>query len=299
MVVFRIPGMVHRNSGLLQSARVFSQSTSANRNSMPENLWAFEVQRRASHATASSSASEARGIDSMATQNVDTCLFPELLTKPERKRTLVSIDPDSNGAISTFTWPASPRSSPTSSGRQTLVEMLRAAEIRVHDMPTETWQMRSREKKRPSALAMQRLLKPLLEDSEIVRIAVEFSTPTHLSGKFAWYDSGYASGLLDGVFQTMGVEYERVLVSSWKKELGLYKLGKEGSLTLARELFVEQHESVLKRKKDHGRAESLLIGAWALGLRKENGCAEVAWPESEEDRGSDTENDDDHHDDES
>ena len=87
--------------------------------------------------------------------------------------------------------------------------------------------------------------------------------------------------MLDGVFQTMGVTYERVLVSSWKKELGLNKLGKPGSLALARELFVEQRDVYLTRKKDHGRAESLLIGAWALGLRRENGCEEVIWPASE------------------
>jgi hypothetical protein len=292
MGVLRIPSMVHRNRGMLKSARVFSNSSTANLNSTREKTWACGTPRRVSHVTASSSAPEARVNDPTAIQNIDTCLFAELLTKPECKRTLVSIDPDSNGAISTFTWPALSISSPSSPRHQTVVEMLRAADIGVHDMPTETWQMRSREKKRPSALAIQRLLKPMLNDSEIVRIAVEFSTPTHLSGKFAWYDSGYASGLLDGVFQTMGVTYERVLVSSWKRELGLYKLGKPGSLALARELFVEQHEAVLKRKKDHGRAESLLIGAWALGLRKENGCNEVAWPESEEDQGSDTEEDD-------
>ena len=159
--------------------------------------------------------------------------------------------------------------------------MLRSADIVVHDMPTEAWEMRSRVKKRPSAQSIRQLLQPLLEEADIVRVAVEFSTPTHLSGKFAWYDSGYASGMLDGVFQTMGVTYERALVSSWKKELGLNTLGKPGSLALARELFVEQRDAVLKRKKDHGRAESLLIGAWALGLRKDTGCAEVMWPESQ------------------
>jgi len=154
-------------------------------------------------------------------------------------------------------------------------------------MPTETWEMRSREKKRPSAREIHRLLRPLLEESDIVRVAVEFSTPTHLSGKFAWYDSGYASGTLDGVFQTLGITYARALVSSWKKDLGLVKLGKAGSLALAKDLFIDQGDEYLKRKKDHGRAESLLIGAWALGLRR-NGCSELAWPE-EEACGSDAE----------
>lgn len=56
-------------------------------------------------------------------------------------------------------------------------------------------------------------------------------------------------------------------MSSWKKDLGLVKLGKAGSLELARILFEDQKDVYLTRKKDHGRAESMLIGAWALGLR--------------------------------
>jgi hypothetical protein len=215
---------------------------------------------------------------SSAIYNLGNCLFPELLSKPELKRTLVSIDPDSNGAISTFTWQPSSNSTPR---HQNLLEMLREADIVVHDMPTETWEMRSRQKKRPSATELVGLFRPLLDDADIVRVAVEFTTPTHLSGKFAWYDSGYASGTLDGVFQTMGVVYDRVPVASWKKDLGLIKLGKPGSLALAHEVFVDHKNKYLTRKKDHGRAESLLIGAWALGLRKDDSelLGLAGWPE--------------------
>ena len=64
----------------------------------------------------------------------------------------------------------------------------------------------------------------------------------------------------------------------------------------------------MKRKKDHGRAESLLIGAWALGLRKDNARGEVTWPEiipteaetdvETEDARSESDDDDDDDDDE-
>ena len=193
MVVACIPGIVQRHPSFLQNARVLSIAT-ANSNSHATQFASCTVARKASHATASSSAPETPRSRATAIQSIDACLFPELVTKPDRKRTLVAIDPDSNGAVSTFTWPASSISSHSSPRYLTLVEMLRSADIEVHDMPTEPWQLRNREKKRPSARAIQRILQPLIEDSDIVRIAVEFSTPTHLSGKFAWYDSGYASG---------------------------------------------------------------------------------------------------------
>ena len=170
-----------------------------------------------------------------------TLLFPELSTETQRRRTLVAIDPDSNGAVSTFTWGAAPSSVDT-----TPWGLLNTADVAVFDMPTEIWQMRTREKKQPSPEALVELFRSLQEDDALVCAAVEFSTPTHLSGKFAWYDSGFASGMLCGIFHTMNLPYERVAVSSWKKDLGLIKLGKPGSLALARSLFENHRDSYLR-----------------------------------------------------
>lgn len=193
-----------------------------------------------------------------------TLLFPELLQDTHLRRTLLSIDPDSNGAITAFTWKS------TQSIHNGALSMIQTADIQVYDMPTEVWQMRSREKKRPSSEALVNLFRSFQDGESIVRVAVESSTPTHLSGKFAWYDSGFSSGMLHGIFDALGLTSERVPVSSWKKDLGLVKLGKPGSLELAKILFKEQKELYLTRKKDHGRAESMLIGAWALGLRPDD-----------------------------
>jgi hypothetical protein len=176
-----------------------------------------------------------------ATPQGTTPLFPQLSTETHRQRTLIAIDPDSNGAVSSFTWAASPNSVDT-----TPWGLLNSADITVFDMPTEIWQMRSREKKQPSPEALVELFRSFQVDDALVCAAVEFSTPTHLSGKFAWYDSGFASGMLYGIFHTMNLPYERVAVSSWKKDLGLIKLGKPGSLALARSLF-ENHQDIYLR----------------------------------------------------
>jgi hypothetical protein len=36
-----------------------------------------------------------------------------------------------------------------------------------------------------------------------------------------------------------------------------------------------------RRKKDHGRAESLLIGAWTLGIRPYQSTDAGSWPDIE------------------
>lgn len=55
---------------------------------------------------------------------------------------------------------------------------------------------------------------------------------------------GYSSGLLTGLLTSQGVPYQRVDAASWKRHLGLYRLGKEGSLALARQLFPQALDSL-------------------------------------------------------
>jgi hypothetical protein len=212
-------------------------------------------------------------------------VFPELL-KPNKSSVIVGVDPDSSGAIATLRWTNS----------DTLLnlppdQLISFAQAEVFDMPTEVWKMKAREKKQPSPAAFLQLIqKVAAEDpSAALRAAVEFTTPTHLSGKYAWYGSGFATGLITGLFISQNLQYERVSASMWKRSLGLTKAGKEGSLALARQLFPQAAEKYLKRKKDHGRAEALLIAAWALGVRAAP-CA-VLVPST--DSGEETEEDED------
>ena len=54
--------------------------------------------------------------------------------------------------------------------------------------------------------------------------------------------------------------------ATWKKHFGLLKQDKGASLELARKLFPE---APLSRKKDHNRAEALLIARYGWATRKE------------------------------
>jgi hypothetical protein len=63
------------------------------------------------------------------------------------------------------------------------------------------------------------------------------------------------------VLRLSGYEVHRVHPVTWKRFYGLHS-DKDECLNLARNLFFD-HPS-LKRKKDHNRAESLLIARWGL-----------------------------------
>jgi len=213
--------------------------------------------------------------------------FPELL-KPGTSSVIIGVDPDASGAIATLRW----------SNDDALLDLppdqlVSVAQPEVFDMPTEIWKMKAREKKQPSPTTFLQLLQDIAaeEPKAAVRAAVEFTTPTHLSGKYAWYGSGYATGLITGLFIAENLEYQRISAASWKRSLGLSKTGKEGSLALARQLFPQAAEKYLKRKKDHGRAEALLIAAWALGVRAAPCVVEVpssSTSEGEDETGSDS-----------
>ncbi len=56
---------------------------------------------------------------------------------------------------------------------------------------------------------------------------------------------GFSFGLLQGLLTAQGIRYQRVDASAWKRHLGLFRLGKDGSLSLARQLF-PQAEAFLR-----------------------------------------------------
>lgn len=72
-------------------------------------------------------------------------------------------------------------------------------------------------------------------------------------------------GILKCALVSCNVEYKEVLPRQWKKDMELDS-DKEKSRFTAISLF-PQVKDKLKRKKDHGRAEALLILEWG---RREN-----------------------------
>ncbi|KAG1674865.1 hypothetical protein FOA52_015255, partial [Chlamydomonas sp. UWO 241] len=76
----------------------------------------------------------------------------------------------------------------------------------------------------------------------------------------------YTNGVWHGMVAMAGFEAGSVPARVWKKELGLFRLSKDASRLLASRLFPAM-APLLLLKKHHGRAEALLIAAWALGVR--------------------------------
>lgn len=76
-------------------------------------------------------------------------------------------------------------------------------------------------------------------------------------------DQGITAGLIEGVAAGYDLPVtHKPLPMQWKRKLGLLGQDKEASRQLAIDLFPTA-EKYLRRKKDHNRAEALLLIAWA------------------------------------
>lgn len=73
-------------------------------------------------------------------------------------------------------------------------------------------------------------------------------------------------GLWEGMLIGKNVILTMVLPAAWKKHFKLLNKEKDDSIALAKKLFPAQ-ESLLMRKKDHNRAEALLIAEYGRQLR--------------------------------
>ena len=85
-------------------------------------------------------------------------------------------------------------------------------------------------------------------------------------GVSSTFKTGYGYGVIIGVLASLGIPYETVIPSVWKRAMGLQGKDKDASRALARCYWPE---APLSRVKDHGRAEALLIAEY--GRRKHEG----------------------------
>lgn len=72
---------------------------------------------------------------------------------------------------------------------------------------------------------------------------------------------GDSYGVVRGVLESLGIEYTRAIPAVWKRRYGLIGQDKDEGRLLAIRRFPTMAEP-LKRKKDNGRADALLIALW-------------------------------------
>ncbi len=73
------------------------------------------------------------------------------------------------------------------------------------------------------------------------------------------FGEGY--GQIKAVLSVLGIEYSRAIPAVWKRHMGLIGTDKDAARLLAIKRFPSA-EPQLRRKKDSGRADALLIALW-------------------------------------
>jgi crossover junction endodeoxyribonuclease RuvC len=94
-------------------------------------------------------------------------------------------------------------------------------------------------------------------------VIVEESQAMPGQGTQSMFTIGLDMGVWLGILGALGLAYTRVRPGVWKKALGLTS-DKEQARLRAMQLYPSAD---LRRKKDHGRAEALLLAWWGRRLR--------------------------------
>uniref|UniRef100_A0A5B7BC88 Holliday junction resolvase MOC1, chloroplastic n=1 Tax=Davidia involucrata TaxID=16924 RepID=A0A5B7BC88_DAVIN len=196
-----------------------------------------------------------------------TCPFSERLLRSDSETDVrhtsmgstgwvIGIDPDLSGALALL--------KPDETG----------CSAQVFDSPHLKVLVGKRIRRRLDAKSIVQLLQSF--DAPIGTTAyIEQSIPYPQDGKQGWWSGGFGYGLWIGILVASGFSVVPVPSFVWKNEFKLSgnRSSKDDSREFASALFPSM-SSLLKRKKDHGRAEALLIAAYGKGMkmRSDSSC---------------------------
>lgn len=123
-----------------------------------------------------------------------------------------------------------------------------------HDMPTMPYGK--------ATIVNAAVLSSLVEDLNPEFNAIELVASRPGQGISTTGKMMHAAGAAYGVVAGKGIPFHYVTPQVWKRDLGLIGQDKEASRQLCLKLYPAS-AAFLKRKKDHGKAEALLIAHWA------------------------------------
>lgn len=127
----------------------------------------------------------------------------------------------------------------------------------LEDLPTVQFSD-ARIKHRLDGVGLTAMLKPYAVDVLLAIVEKVAARPGEApSGAFSF---GYSSGVISGVLGALQIPVTTVQPAVWKKVMGLGS-SKDLSRSRALELFPTMADK-LARKKDHDRAEALLLAEW-------------------------------------
>jgi hypothetical protein len=208
---------------------------------------------------------------------------------PLTSNVLIAVDPDTKGAIAVATWTSYSMSAPMHDGAGNGLEVVdwKSVEFRVFDMPCASVQL-AKKSKVTGKPAMRRIIdvqaakKLILQECSSTNTGLSASQPNQFrllayveappiipsDSALSTSTMSYTNGVWHGLFAMGGFRTGSVPARIWKRDLDLCKKDKEASRLLASRVFPSMQD-LFSLKKNHGRAEALLIAAWALGLKVE------------------------------
>lgn len=127
--------------------------------------------------------------------------------------------------------------------------------VAVHDLPVTARQTGK------GLEVNARMLAALLHSLGPSHAVIERQGPMPKQGVTSVYSLGRTAGLIEGVLAMHGAAVDWVRPLEWKRAYGLTGKPKDASRSKALELFPGL-AAQLTRKRDHGRAEALLIANW-------------------------------------
>ncbi|KAK4278852.1 hypothetical protein QN277_016639 [Acacia crassicarpa] len=164
---------------------------------------------------------------------------------------IIGVDPDVSGAVALLKYEDS------------------GCSAQVFDSPHVQILVGKRTRKRLDAKSIVQLVRSF--DAPIGTTAyVEQSIPFPNDGKQGWWGGGFGYGLWIGILVASGFSVVPVPSNTWKTkfELNGSRAAKDDSRRVA-STFFPSLSSLFGRKKDHGRAEALLIAAYGMGQMNE------------------------------
>lgn len=148
------------------------------------------------------------------------------------------------------------------------VAIMYSTHVVFFDAPTTLVNAKSSRRTYEPAL-MANIIKGLYEDyrKKDIHVAVERQQAMPKQGVSSTFSTGYGFGLWVGILASLGVPYTVVEPRAWKK-WAMSGMGKDkgASIIRASQLYPKSVDD-LKRKKDHNRADALLIADYIKHMR--------------------------------
>lgn len=140
--------------------------------------------------------------------------------------------------------------------------------VTCQDTPTATIRSNNKNRRRYLPGQMANILSNLtkIDHCKIKVVGLEFVRAMPGQGVSSMFCMGQGVGMWEGIIAALRLPTEQITPQRWKKAImtGAVGEGKEASILRAQQLFPNCGD-LLNRKKDHGRADALLIAEY---LRK-------------------------------